>query len=392
MDSKPAEASRHRSARAVQFSVTMKIVLASLAGVIAAGAIVVACAQKRTQPIAQTGALPKTAPVATLPPPPGANDEADGQGEKEKRPRFGESVVYVDGKPVGVIRASELPLALKGRSVEIGGGYTATRYGFVDYVRALGIDAKRIRALHLYGGSRVVAVDKTELARIGDRIMFSFVQGDRGKPRVHWPPVKLNVNSTIDMVSNVAVYVDKVPPTLDAKGALVMPDGTLVEGKVPYAPEEQGNGTRVYVDGTLVGTVKRKKLTADMLVADADQAAKTSPEPAKAEDRYSLLAYATKLRPDAKQAKAVDLVAGDDVVAHLSAEELRSAKFDVPQRNRGQAVVDLPAANGSHRARVSAVQIYVSSTPPERPVVSIDDAPEAALRAGQGGRSSDEEL
>jgi len=374
----------------------MKIVLSSLAGVIAVSAIVVACAQKRTQPSAHRAAPPKTAPVATLPPPPAAGAEAT---DREKRPRFGESVVYVDGKPVGVIRASELPLALKGRAVDIGGGYTTTRYGFVDYVRALGIDPKRIKALHLYGGSRVVVVDKAEVARIGDRIMFSFVQGDRGKPRVHWPPVKLQVNSTIDMVSNVAVYVDKEPPVLDATGELVMPDGSRVAGKVPYAPEEQGNGTRIYVDGALVGTVKRKKLTTDLLATDPDKtSAKTSPEgtakaqAANAEDRYSLLAYAAKLRPEAKQAKAIDLVAGDDVVAHLSPDQLPALRFDVPPRNRGQAVVDLPASRDGARARVSAVQIYVSSTPPSRPVVAIDDAPEAAIRAGQGGPGSDDEL
>lgn len=362
----------------------MKIVLSSLAGTIAVGAIVVACAQKRTQPAAQTAAPQATAPVVSAPAPEGA--------DREKRPRFGESVVYVDGKPAGVLRASELPIALAGRTVDIGGGYTATRYGFVDYVRALGIDAKRIKALHLYGGSRVVVVDKAEVARIGDRIMFSFVQGDRGKPRVHWPPVKLNVNSTIDMVSNVAVYVEKDPPVLDAKGELVMRDGSPVAGKVPYAPEEQGNGTRVYVDGALVGTVKRKKLTDDLLATDAAKA--KSGEPTKAGDRFSLLAYATKLRADAKQAKSIDLVAGDDVIAHLSPEQARSLTFDVPQRNRGQAVVDVPVANEGvpQRARISAVQIYVNSTPPARPLVSIDDAPEAAVRAGQSGSGSDEEL
>ena len=376
----------------MQFSTTMKIVLSSLAGVIAVSAIVVACAQKRTQPSAHSAAPPKSTPVATLPPPPGAGPET---ADREKRPRFGESVVYVDGKPVGVIRASELPLALKGQTLDVGSGFTTTRYGFVDYVRALGIDAKRIKALHLYGGSRVVVVDKAEVARIGDRIMFSFVQGDRGKPRVHWPPVKLNVNSTIDMVSNVAVYVDKEPPVLDATGELVMPDGKPIAGKVPYAPEEQGNGTRVYVDGTLVGTVKRKKLTPDLLAEPDKSSAKTGPEAAKTtEERYSLLAYTSKLRPEVKQAKAIDLVAGDDVVAHLTPEQLRAVKFDVPPRNRGQAVVDVPAPNdgAAARARVSAVQIYVSSTPPARPVVAIDDAPEAAIRAGQGGQGSDDEL
>ncbi|MBX3222143.1 MAG: hypothetical protein KF795_16620 [Labilithrix sp.] len=374
----------------------MKILVSALVGTVALGAMVLGCAQKRTPPVAQSASPPTAAPAATLPPL--ATD--DPAPDKEKRPRFGESVVYLDGKPVGVIRASELPLALKPRVVNLGGGYTTLRYGFVDYVRALGVDAKRIKALHLYGGSRVVVVDKAEVARIGDGIVFSFVQGDRGKPRVHWPPVKLNVNSTIDMVSNVAVYVEKEPPVLDAQGELVMPNGSAVLGKVPYAPEEQGNGTRVYVDGALVGTVKRKKLTDDMRIADkAGAAAKT--EATGGEDRFSLLSYASKLRPDAKQAKSIDLVAGDDVVGRVSSDQARALSFHVPPRNRGQAVVDMPSARepsappakgGAQQARISAVQIYVTTAPPSRPVVDIDEAPEAAVRLGQGGSGSDEEL
>jgi hypothetical protein len=366
----------------------MKICAASLFAMAALGALVAGCAQKRTQPVAQSASPKATAPVAA--------PAEEASAEKEKRPRFGESVVYVDGKPVGVIRATELPVGLKGRVVKLGEGYESTRYGFVDYVRALGVDKKRIKALHLYGGSRAVVVDQKELARIGDGITFSFTQGDRGKPRVHWPPVKLNVNSTIDMVTNVAVYVEKEPPVLVDR-VLVMPDGSPIEGKVPYAPEEQGNGTRIYVDGTLVGTVKRKKITNDMLASqgrpDPDNAnAKLAPANAKLEDQFSLLAYATKLQPAAQQAKSIDLVAGDDVVAHLSSEGARSLTFNVPARNRGQAVVDVPGAEGTRRARISALQIYVNSAPPTRAVVKLDDAPEAAIGSGQGGSGSDDEL
>jgi hypothetical protein len=176
-----------------------------------------------------------------------------------------------------------------------------------------------------------------------------------------------------------------------------MPNGLPVEGKVPYAPEEQGNGTRVYVDGTLIGTVKRKKLTNDMLATLDTANAKTDTavvsDTKAGEDRFSLLSYATKLRPDAKQVKSVDLVAGDDVVARVTPEGARSLTFNVPARNRGQAVVDMPSADGApRRARISAVQIYVSSTPPARAIVKLDDAPEAALGSGQGGSGSDEDL
>lgn len=335
------------------------LVAASL--LIAFAAIVGGCAQKRTQPVAQSA--PPAAPAPAEPP-----------EVREKQPRFGDSAVYIDGKPVGVVRLGELPAGLKGKTYDLGSGYTQTHYGFVDYVRALGVDRTRIKAMHLYGGRRAVVVDKKELARIGDEITFTFNRGSRGgKPRVHWPHRKIHVNTTIDMLSSVAVYVDKEPPILDKDGELVMPDGSPIEGKVPYAPEEQGNGTRVYVDGDLVGTVKRKKLTDDIMTGD---------------DRFSLLGYAARLRPAAKDAKTVDLLAGDDVVGQLSPEAAKTLAFNVPQHNRGQAVVDL---NGT-RARVSAVQIYVNQKPPARPVVPVDEAPEAALVQSRGGSGANEEL
>lgn len=353
----------------------MKVVVSSLVSLLALGALVGGCAQKKAPPVARSA--PK-APVvvASAEPPPGE--------VREKQPRLGEAAVYVDGKSVGVVRPTELPTGLSPRPVNVGGLNVMMRYSLGDYFRALGVDTKRIKALHLYGGKRVAVADKAEVARIGDRIMFSFSGGERGKPRIHWPPVKLHTNTTIDMLSNVAVYVEKEPPVLNERGDLVMPDGTLVGEKVPYAPEEQGNGTRVYVDGNLVGVVKRKKLTNEMQVAGADKGG---------EDRFSFLAYASSLNAKAKQAKAIDLVAGDDVIGQISSEKARNLTFNVPPRNRGQAVVDLPSTDGaSQRARVSAVQIYVSSTPPSRTVAKLDDAPEAAIRTGQGGSGSEEEL
>lgn len=360
--------------------------LLSLVGIVAVAAMVSACGQKRTQPVTTSMPVQPSASVGDVPLP---VDEPS--ADREKRPRFGQAAVYIDGKPAGMLRATELPKGLKARTVSIGGGHTASRYGLLDYVRALGVESKRIKALHLYGGSRVVVVDRAEVGRIGDRIMFSFSQGERGKTRVHWPPVKLNVNTTIDMASHVVVYVDKVPPVLDAQGELVMPDGSPVDGKIPYAPQEQGNGTRVYVDGVLVGTVKRKKLTDEMRVT-SPTSAKTDAESTK-EERFALLSYAAKLRPAAKLAKGMDLVAGDDVVARISGDQARSVTFNVPPRNRGQAVVDVPSIAGpSQRARISAVQIYVTGEPPVRSVVPIDEAPEASVRSDQGGRGSDEEL
>lgn len=338
-------------------------------------ALCAGCGQKRSQPAART-ATPAVAPPAVAPP---AADE-----DKEKRPRLGETAVYVDGKPVGVLRRQELPAKLPGHVVQVGGGYESTLYSLTEYVTALGFDPKKIRAAHLYGGKRMVVVDRAEFARIGSEIMFSFVQGDRGKPRIEFPPKKLNVNTTIDMLSSMAFYMEKEPPTLNKDDELVMPDGTMVDGKVPYASEEQGNGTRVYVDGNLVGTVKRKKLTNDVAVSGNEK------DPTK----FSLVGYAGKLNADVKRAKSIDLLAGDDLVAHLAPESAKDVTFYVPSRNRGQALVDVPQGSSADArtqpARISAVQIYVKTTAPTRVVVPLEKAFEAAPSTNAGRGSDDE--
>lgn len=369
------------TARTVQQSVPMRIGTLAMLGLLLCAGCAPGCAPKRAQPAA------KAAPVASAVVPVAAVAPAD----NEKRPRLGEAAVYVDGQARGVLRRLELPDSLEGHLVMRPGNEQATRYYFAEYAKALGIDPLKVRALHLYGGSRVSIVEQAEFQRVGGEIAFSFSQDDRGKPRARWPAKKLNVNTLIDMLSAVAFYVDKDPPHLNIEeGTLVMPDGTPVEGKVPYAPAEQGNGTRVYMDGALVGTVKRKKLTDDLLAANP--AAKDN-DPAS----FSLAAYATKMGVDAKRAKAVDLISGDDVIARLDSAASGKVTFRVPNRNRGQANVDLPAAEpaGPARvARVSAVQFFVKSAPPQRKVVSIEDAPDAtpnpAQGAGGGGGSDDE--
>lgn len=336
---------------------------------------------KRSQPVA------KAAPVA----PASAVEPAAEQADTEKRPRLGDAAVYVDGQSRGVLRRLELPLTLKAHVETLPGGFLVTRYYFAEYAKAIGIDPAKIRGLHLYGGSRVSLVDQAEFQRIGGEIAFSFSQDDRGKPRARWPSKKLKVNTLIDMLSAVAFYVDKEPPhLLVEEGTLAMPDGSPVEGKVPYAPNEQGNGTRVYMDGALVGTVKRKKLTADLI---APNPVGKELEPAC----FSLVQYASKLGIDAKGAKAVDIISGDDLIARLDSSSAKKVTFRVPSRNRGQANVDMPAAEPEGKARVarvSAVQFFVKSAPPARKVIAIDDASEAAPGAksgsGGGGGSDDD--
>lgn len=356
----------------MQFAARTPLLIAALA------LSVVGCAQKRPSPVAKIAA-----PTAMTPPVAAEQDNA--QADNTKRPRLGDASVYVDGKTVGVLRILELPSGVKARHVKVGrdGEYEVTQYSFKEYAKSVGIDSAKVKGVHFYGGQRVAVVEGAEFHRIGDKLTFSFAQGDRGKPRVRWPSEPFKASTTIDMVTAVTFYVDKTPPHLDENNELVMPDGSKVEGKVPYADNEQGHGTRVYVDGALVGVVKRKKLTNDIALPASDGPTK-----------FSLGDYAAKMGADAKQVKAIDLVAGDDVIAHVAPTSAKSVAFHVPPRNQGQILVDVPVGQTpsgqeeKRAARVSAVQIFVKTTPPARTITSLDDAPAAAPAGNGGGNGS----
>ncbi len=350
----------------------MRIVLGAAIIPVVLGVVLAGCAQKRTTSAARTAS---TTPAA--PPNAGESDTPNASADpQEKVPRVREAGVYVDGIQVGVLRRQELPPTIRTITLDGRDGdshFTTYLWAFTDYAKSVGIDPTKVKALHVHGGRRIAVVDSAELASLGDTLRFGFTMNERGKPKMVWPAKAKH--PTVDMVSAVAFYVEKEPPTYDKlTGSLVMPDGTRVdENKMPYEPADANSGTRVYVDGSLVGAVKRKKLTNDLLVSKSDEAS-----------RFSLMGFAAKLGVETKQAKAVDLLAGDDVIAHMATpkdlDTAKHASFRVPQRNQGKIVVDLPEG----AAKVSAVQIYVKTKPPVRAVTKLDDAPAAAPGSGPG--------
>jgi hypothetical protein len=350
-------------------------------GLFVLGSLVAVCAKNPASP----GATAKAAPA------PNAGDLASQVQDEtqeqqaramEKRPRFGEAAVYVDGRSVGVLRALELPPKLAPHLVPIAGGEHAPRYAVTDYVRALGIDLAHVKGVHFYGGTRVVPMDGDELRRLGDRLMFSFAQGDRGKPRMHWPSEPIAVPTTIDIISALTVYVEKTPPAFDRKcHCLVDGAGVAIEG-VPYAPVEQGKGTRVYVDGALVATVKRKTLTNDVLVSD------------EAHPRFSLARYLAKAGVDVTRAREIDFVSGDDLFSRMSPKEWllekESLTFSVPARNQGQAVLEYSSheTHATHETRVSAIELFVTKAPPSRAVTEVEAFVASADDVQRGGGDS----
>lgn len=296
----------------------------------------------------------------------------------EQKRRFREAAVYVDGKPIGVLKHSELPPMLPLRKQRLADGREVPRWRFSEYLTAAGVPFDRVRAAHFLGGrDRAAIVAGDELRKHKDTLVFSFTRGDAGKPRVHWPP-GIVMNTSIDTIVAVTLYVDKEPPAYNSRDhSFTFADGKPIEG-VPYAlPEEALKGTRVYVDGALVSAMKRKTLPNSMLVPGSDERA----------PRFSLDAWLTSAGVDPAAARATDLLSGEDVITRLGpkewATERKTLAFSLPRRSQGRILLHLPPEDPAVKAaappvadpslRVSAIMIYKNVTPSKQPVAPLAD-------------------
>jgi hypothetical protein len=187
------------------------------------------------------------------------DDEARGKsiGKDEqrgrKRGRHRDTPVYLDGKRVGSLRFGELPPTMPVVWHPLDGDRYARRFAFVDYLAALGVDLAKVNALHLHGGrGRITVIDGNELRRVGDAVQFQFSKSTGGQPRYkHRGPV--TTNTSIDKIRAVAVYVADPAPEL--KGGKLYVDGKRVK---PLEDQDGAGGTRVYLDGRMVGALKRR--------------------------------------------------------------------------------------------------------------------------------------
>lgn len=307
--------------------------------------------------------------------------------------RFREAVTYVDGRLAGALRRCELPLTLKPRKQKLSDGRLVDRFAYADYLQALGVDLDHVRAVHVHGGRGRVAVVPGDLVRkFKDEFFFSFTRGDRGKPRGHWPSGDFRINTTIDVIEAIAVYVDKPPPEWDPQTRSLRLDGKKPEG-IAYAPAEELKGTRVYADGALATAMKRKQLPDKLLVPGT---------PAKS-PHFSLVAWLESVGVDVAAVRSAEFFVGDDLVARASAPQWaaqrQSLEFSIPRRSQGKLMMHFPAAAvarapddaGEPQAKVSSIQLFLKATPPPRELAPIPDQardegpPDAAGSARRGG-------
>jgi hypothetical protein len=223
--------------------------------------------------------------AADIPPDPEDKDKYVPAEFKVGSDRWRDTGVYLDGKPIAMLTWGELPLALPVTWIQVKKSAPkradhpeetgwrwgrARRYKFNDYFKALGIDLRRIKEVHVYGprfSDSIVATGKELRGPDGDRFMFRFAARTSGKPIPDMAPGFGNGKSP-DKIAGVMIYVDKTPPTLVRNVGFEL-DGVVQDG-VPYFGEPLRGGVRVYLDDHLVAYIKRQDLPAAQGTPTAD--------------------------------------------------------------------------------------------------------------------------
>ena len=361
----------------------------------AAGALV-ACSKKTPEPVKQIGpAFPQAAALAAA-----TKAEADaknGEGKLDPNdPKHGarkmmglDVGVFVDGVQASVLRYGDLP-SMPSETLEGG----AVRYKLVDYVKAIGIAPASIKSIHVHGnGDRIGSVEGSELLKEPNRFQFQFLSGVTGTPAVRWDTDGLKNEFVVHEIRKVTIYVKKASPIVDAKKSChVGADGECSDA-VPYASGDAVKGTRIYVDGKMVGFVKRRQLADSLVMGDA---AATSSTPG--ERKYNVAKLVAGFGVDPTGVKAMDLVAGDDVIAHADAATFTTLApelfFTLPKHNHGKVRVHVPASlqtagsSGDKDALISSVQIFKSTKPASRALSAISEDTDLSVQLASNTATS----
>jgi hypothetical protein len=152
----------------------------------------------------------------------------------------------------------------------------------------------------------------------------------------------------------------------------------------------------VYLDGKMVGFVKRRQLTDKLLLNESGSDDK--------EHKFSLAKFMASVGVDGNGVKAVELVAGDEVIGRADGAEWSklqgSTYFVSPEHSHGKVKVHVPASmqakdGGEAKERdalVSAVHVYKTTAPASRDLVSISEDTDLSVQlasnaaVGGGGR------
>ncbi|MBL8611907.1 MAG: hypothetical protein JNL38_31480 [Myxococcales bacterium] len=333
---------------------------------------------------------PSTSEAGAPPPEAGAKGDGEGKGGGDPnsdklhgvRKFHGIDVpVYVDGKQVAALRWGEVPpIPLVPHSEDP--LKNPLYYRLYDYVVALGLQPKSIKAVHMRDFRLSIAsVEANELVQRKDILVIGFMGGKTGIARMMWPIDGLKNEHRIDEIAAMQIYVNKpVPPFKEGMTCYWKNDKCSAE--MPYVEGEMAKGTRVYVDGPMIGYVKRRAL------GDATIVGRTG----DGEYKYSLAKMMGGLGDDAADAKFVELIAGDNVIARLDAATWKAKQgelvFTLPKHGHGKIKLTIPVAAQAptdagalkdEALTITAVRVYKKTTPTKRELTPIGDVDPASF-------------
>jgi hypothetical protein len=287
--------------------------------------------------------------------------------------RWRDTGVYLDGKPIGFVQFGELPIALKPTWVKdkvsqnkppgcdtcLSWKWAEQRfYKFNDYLRALGIDPRKIKMMHVYGPklSQTIAVTGADLASpAASEFMFHFGSEIAGKPIPHVPPHFGNGKQP-DKINGVMIYIDRKPPTITRDGIEL--DGVPQTG-VPYYGEPLRGGVRVYVDDRLAAIIKRQDLDV--------KKAKTSKD---GELHWSLAELLAGSGVDTSKVVEAWVIRDERRAEHMPWAEMAKLDFSASAKAHGGVLL------GEKEIRAGAIALHTRTiAPDELPVIRPDEEP-----------------
>lgn len=285
--------------------------------------------------------------------------------------RWKDTGVYLDGRPIAFMTWGELPVSLK--PVWLRDKVSANKrpgtndpgwrwmqqrfYRFTDYLKALGVDLRKVKEMHIYGPkmtNSVVVTGKDLQSPLAQKFLFQFGGSTYGKaiPRV---PEGFASGSPPDKVSAVMIYIEKTPPKLDREQGFLL--GDTVQWGVPYFGDPIRGGVRIYLDDKYAAIVKRQEL-------DPKQAVKT----VDGEPVFSLAQLLAAQGVNTSKVVEVWAIQNERRVAKLPASELATLTFQASAQAKGGILL------GDQKLRANALALHTRALKQEElPYVTPDD-------------------
>jgi hypothetical protein len=289
---------------------------------------------------------------------------------KQGAARWKDVGVYLDGEPIGFLTFGELPIGLKPTWVKDkvsqnkppgcpecpAWKWSKQRfYKFTDYLKAVGLDIRKIKVMHVYGprlSQSVVATTKDLLSKRADQFMFRFGMDVAGKA-LPWVPEGFGNGKTPDKIAGVMLYINRKAPTVTREGIEL--DGQPVTG-VPYHGEPIRGGIRIYLDDRLLTIIKRQEL-------DVKQATKTP----TGDLQWNLGEFLKSKGVDGSKIVEGWLIRDERRTDKIPFAELQKMAFSASSQAKGG--IEL----GDKKLRANAIALHTREVKPEELPVILDE-------------------